>query len=273
MLRMIGPALAGDHRPGPMIQLIPVMDIRTYPNAPALMDAAAADFVAVAAAAIAERGRCLVALSGGSTPRGMYERLAALGPGILDWSRVTVLWSDERSVPPDHAESNYRMALETLLAPLQIPAAQVYRMRGEDEDLEAAARDYERTLGALTGVHPGHGVPHLDLVLLGLGSDGHTASLFGDTVALDVRDRWVVRNYVAKFTTSRLTLTFPVILAAREIRVLVAGADKANTLAAVLAGDWDPDRLPAQRLAHATGHVVWLVDQAAAAHVQARADG
>jgi 6-phosphogluconolactonase len=256
-----------------MIQLIPVMDIRTYPNAPALMDAAAADFVAVATEAIVERGRCLVALSGGSTPRGMYERLARLGPGALDWSRVIVLWSDERSVPPEHAESNYRMAHEALLEPLQIAAGQIYRMRGEDEDIEAAARDYERTLGALTGVQLGHGVPQLDLVLLGLGSDGHTASLFGDTVALDVRDRWVVRNYVAKFTTNRLTLTFPVILAAREIRVLVAGAEKAETLAAVLAGDRDPDRLPAQRLTYATGHVVWLVDQAAAAQLQARGDG
>ncbi len=256
-----------------MIQLIPVMDIRTYPNASALMDAAAADFVAVATDAIVERGRCLVALSGGSTPRGMYERLARLGPVSLDWSRVIVLWSDERSVPPDHAESNYRMAHEALLEPLQIAAGQIYRMRGEDEDIEAAARDYERTLGALTGVQLGHGVPQLDLVLLGLGSDGHTASLFGDTVALDVRDRWVVRNYVAKFTTNRLTLTFPVILAARQIRVLVAGAEKADTLAAVLAGDRDPDRLPAQRLTYATGHVVWLVDQAAAAQLQARGDG
>ena len=99
-------------------------------------------------------------------------------------------------------------------------------MRGEADDIEAAAREYEHTLATLTGAQPGYGVPQLDLVLLGLGSDGHTASLFGDTVALDVRDRWVVRNYIAKFTTSRLTLTFPVILAAREIRVLVAGADE-----------------------------------------------
>lgn len=247
-----------------MIQLIPVMDIRTYPHPAALIDAAAADFVTVAAEAMAARGRCLVALSGGSTPRGMYDRLAALGTAALDWSRVVFLWSDERSVPPDHPESNYRMAREVLLDPLRIPDAQVHRMRGEADDLEAAAREYEHVLATLTGVPPGHGVPQLDLVLLGLGSDGHTASLFGDTVALDVRDRWVVRNYVAKFTTSRLTLTFPVILAAREIRVLVTGAEKARALTAVLTGAWDPDRLPAQRLASAVGRVVWLVDEAAA---------
>ena len=240
------------------------MDIRTYPDPAALMDAAAADFLAIAADAIAARGRCLVALSGGSTPRGMYERIAALGPGTLDWSRVVFLWSDERSVPPNHPESNYRMAHEALLAPLGIPEPQVHRMRGEADDIEAAAREYEHTLATLTGAQPGYGVPQLDLVLLGLGSDGHTASLFGDTVALDVRDRWVVRNYIAKFTTSRLTLTFPVILAAREIRVLVAGATKAATLEAVLTGAWDPDRLPAQRLATASGRVVWLVDRAAA---------
>ena len=240
------------------------MDIRTYPDPAALMDAAAADFLAIAADAIAARGRCLVALSGGSTPRRMYERIAALGPGTLDWSRVVFLWSDERSVPPNHPESNYRMAHEALLAPLGIPEPQVHRMRGEADDIEAAAREYEHTLATLTGAQPGYGVPQLDLVLLGLGSDGHTASLFGDTVALDVRDRWVVRNYIAKFTTSRLTLTFPVILAAREIRVLVAGATKAATLETVLTGAWDPDRLPAQRLATASGRVVWLVDKAAA---------
>ena len=240
------------------------MDIRTYPDPAALMDAAAADFLAIAADAIAARGRCLVALSGGSTPRRMYERIAALGSGALDWPHVVFLWSDERSVPPNHPESNYRMAHEALLAPLGIPEPQVHRMRGEADDIEAAAREYEHTLATLTGAQPGYGVPQLDLVLLGLGSDGHTASLFGDTVALDVRDRWVVRNYIAKFTTSRLTLTFPVILAAREIRVLVAGATKAATLEAVLTGAWDPDRLPAQRLATASGRVVWLVDKAAA---------
>jgi len=240
------------------------MDIRTYPDPAALMDAAAAEFLAIAAEAIARCRRFLVALSGGSTPRGMYERIAARGHEALDWSRVEFLWSDERKVPPTHPDSNYRMTRESLLAPLGTPDNQIHRMRGEADDLEGAAREYETTLATLTGVQPGHGVPQLDLVLLGLGTDGHTASLFADTVALDVRDRWVVRNYVAKFTTSRLTLTFPVILAAREIRVLVAGADKAPALAGVLTGPWDPDRVPAQRLAQASGNVVWLADRAAA---------
>jgi 6-phosphogluconolactonase len=194
----------------------------------------------------------------------MYERLTARGPRALDWSRVVFLWSDERAVPPGHPDSNFRTAREALLQPLGIPDRQVHRMRGEVEDLEEAAREYEATIAMLTGVQPGHGVPRLDLVLLGLGPDGHTASLFPDTVAPAVRDRWVVRNYVAKFKTSRLTLTFPVILAAYEIRVLVSGAEKAQTLAAVLSGNRDPDRLPAQRLAQATGCVAWLVERAAA---------
>jgi 6-phosphogluconolactonase len=247
------------------------MEVRTFSNPAVLADQAARDCLALAADAIAARGRWLVALSGGSTPRDLFRRVADLGPSSpVDWSRVVVFWSDERSVPPDHPDSNYRMARETLLAPLGIDDAQVHRMRAEAEDIEAAAREYEQVLAEATGAVPGHSVPCLDLVLLGLGPDGHTASLFADTVALDVRDRWVVRNYVAKFVSSRLTLTFPVIHAAREIRVLVAGAAKAKTLAAVLHGPRDPDRLPAQRLADAHGRVVWLVDEAAAASLQDR---
>ena len=137
-------------------------------------------------------------------------------------------------------------------------------MRGEADDIEAAAREYEHTLATLTGVQPGHGVPQLDLVLLGLGADGHTASLFGDTVALDVRDRWVVRNYVAKLTTSRLTLTFPVILAAREIRVLVPGptSPPLSRPCSTAAGIQTACRRNGSRTP--PGHVVWLVDRAAA---------
>lgn len=259
--RAVGTAEAGDR-----VEVI--MEVRRFPGPDALADAAARECLVLAADAIASRGRWLVALAGGATPRDMYRRLAALGrDAALDWSRVVVFWSDERSVPPDHPDSNYRMARETLLEPLGIEDAQVHRMAAESDDIEAAARAYEHALAEVTGVTPGHGLPCLDLVLLGLGPDGHTASLFADTVALDVRDRWVVRNYVAKFVSSRLTLTFPVIHAAREIRVLVAGAAKAVTLADVLQGPRDPDRLPAQRLADAHGHVVWLVDAAAAARL------
>ena len=241
------------------------MDVRTFADPPALAEGAARECLSVIEAAIASRGRCLFVLSGGSTPRAMYERLAALGPhSAVDWHKVVFFWGDERSVPPDDQGSNYRMARETLLEPLGIAPGQTHRMRAEEDDIEAAARDYERVIADVTGVHPGHGVPEFDLVLLGLGPDGHTASLFADTVALDVRDRWVVRNYVPKLVTSRLTMTFPVLLAALDVRVLVAGADKAATLERVLHGARDPDRLPAQRLNDACGRVVWMVDAAAA---------
>ena len=241
------------------------MDVRTFADPAALAEGAAREFLSVVEAAIAARGRCLFVLSGGSTPRAMYERLAVLGADSgVDWRKVLFFWGDERSVPPEHRESNYRMARESLLEPLGIDPEQAYRMPAEAEDIEAAAREYERVIAEVTGVRPGHGVPQFDLVLLGLGPDGHTASLFADTVALDVRDRWVVRNYVPKLVTSRLTLTFPVLLAALEVRVLVAGAEKAATLEAVLRGARDPDRLPAQRLNDACGRIVWMVDAAAA---------
>lgn len=241
------------------------MDVRTFADPAALAEGAARECLSVVEAAIAARGRCLFVLSGGSTPRAMYERLAAFGADSgVDWRKVLFFWGDERSVPPEHRESNYRMARESLLEPLGIDPAQAYRMPAEAEDIEAAAREYERVIAEVTGVRPGHGVPQFDLVLLGLGPDGHTASLFADTVALDVRDRWVVRNYVPKLVTSRLTLTFPVLLAALEVRVLVAGAEKAATLEAVLRGARDPDRLPAQRLNDACGRIVWMVDAAAA---------
>jgi 6-phosphogluconolactonase len=241
------------------------MDLRTYADPGTLAEEAARECLSLIDAAIGARGRCLLVLAGGSTPRAMYERLAALGrDAAVDWRKVVFFWGDERSVPPNHQDSNYRMAREALLDPLGIDAKQAHRMQAEAEDIEAAARDYERVIAAVTGVHPGHGVPQFDVVLLGLGPDGHTASLFADTVALGVRDRWVVRNYVPKFTTSRLTLTFPVLLAALEVRVLVSGAEKAATLEAVLHGVRDPDRLPAQRLNDACGRVVWMVDAAAA---------
>ena len=252
-----------------MIQLIPVMEVKTYPDAAALMDAAAEDFLAIARGAIGARGRCLVALSGGSTPRGMYERLAARGPTALDWSRIVFLWSDERNVPPDHPASNYRMAREALLGPLAIPETQVYRMRGEAEDIEAAAREYEHTLAALTGVQPGHGVPQLDLVLLGLGSDAHVASLFPGHASLRERDRLVVGEPEAGLEpfVPRVTLTLPTLCDGRHIVFLVTGEGKAEAAERAFGGDSSEDA-PASLVRPREGEMTVLLDPAAAGRLR-----
>src|SRR5262249_36643408 len=151
----------------------------------------------------------------------------------VDWSRVELFFGDERAVPPDDPDSNYRMARETLLAPLAIAAARVHRMEGERADLDAAARDYERELARVLGGAPGGEPPQLDPVLLGMGPDGHTASLFPHSAALAESRRWVVANEVPKLSTRRITFTFPLIERARAQLVLVAGAAKAAALAEV----------------------------------------
>jgi 6-phosphogluconolactonase len=217
----------------------------TPPPSPALVVApdveglarVAADRVRVLAGdAIAARGRFRIALAGGSTPRALYEQLAAT-PDV-DWARTDIFFGDERAVGPEDPQSNFRMARETLLAPAGVPPENVHRLRGEDPDLDAAARQYEATLGALP----------LDLALLGMGGDGHTASLFPGTAALDEQTRLCVANDVPSMKTHRLTLTYPVLLAARDVLFLVAGPDKTDTLAAVLGPTLDGRRWPSQVL-------------------------
>jgi 6-phosphogluconolactonase len=242
-------------------------DLVIAADAAALAEAAARDVVQQGNDAIAARGRFLIALSGGSTPRAMHERLSG-GPlrNELDWSRVEFFWSDERAVGPDDPQSNYRMARETLLDPLGIDHRQVHRMRGEAADLEAAAREYEDTLIRLVPSDPSGSAPALDLVLLGMGTDGHTASLFPGTKALHVTGRLVVANDVPQLSTRRLTFTFDLILAARAVRVLVAGREKAAVLDAVRRGPRDVHRYPVQHLLGAP-QVRWLVDRAAASRL------
>ncbi len=198
----------------------------------------AADRVRVVAAnAIAARGRFRVALAGGSTPRALYADLAATHD--VDWARTDIFFGDERCVPPDDAQSNYRMARETLLSVAGVPPDNVRRLRGEDADLQRAAWDYEATLGGPDGAP-------LDLVLLGMGADGHTASLFPGTKALDEGRRLCVPNEVPQLSTRRLTLTYPALLGARDVLFLVAGADKAETLRDVLHAPLDARRWPSQ---------------------------
>jgi 6-phosphogluconolactonase len=200
----------------------------------------AADRVRILAAdAIAARGRFRIALAGGSTPRALYGQLAAARD--LDWGRADVFFGDERSVGPDDPQSNFRMARETLLAPAGVPPENVHRLRGEDPDLDAAARDYEIALG-------GPAAPPFDLVLLGMGADGHTASLFPGTTALDERERLCVAVRVPELATRRLTLTYAPLGAARDLLFLVAGADKAEALRDVLGPTRDARRWPSQVL-------------------------
>jgi 6-phosphogluconolactonase len=242
--------------------------IRVCRDDPAFVAAAAALFVDSAAEAMSDRGRFVVALSGGSTPRRVFERLAqdADTRARVAWPRVEWWWGDERHVPPDDPDSNYRMASESLLLHVPIDPAKVHRLKGEYPDADAAAREYDADLRRTYGGRDGD-PPRFDLVLLGLGPDGHTASLFPGTTALAERDRFVVANDVPALRTTRLTLTLPVINAARRVAFLVAGEDKATVLARVI--DGPADQLPAQAILPADGEVIWLVDQAAAQHLSA----
>jgi 6-phosphogluconolactonase len=243
-----------------------VSEVRRYPDAETLSRAAAGDFVELARQAVERRGRFSVALAGGSTPRRLYELLSLPDYRTeVEWDRVEFFWGDERAVPPDHPDSNYGMAFGVLLEPLAVRPAQVHRIKAELADLEEAARGYHVEIARVFGVTPDGPPPALDLVLLGMGADGHTASLFPYSGALPERRRWVVSHYIAPLKARRITLTPPILNRARDIRLLVTGADKAPALREVLEGPRDPERLPAQLIVPESGRLAWLVDRAAAA--------
>lgn len=232
----------------------------------ALTDAATALVRRVLARAIEERGACHVALAGGKTPKGVYERLAMAGEPAIDWTRVHVAFGDERMVPPDHPESNYAMARAALLDRVPIPAAQVIRVRGELAAANDAANAYAAALSTAFGL----GVrPVFDLVLLGIGADGHTASLFPDTPALYETGRIAVANQAPVEPSRRVTLTFPVLNAARAVVILTSGDDKAPAVARALAPEGDWEDCPVRAVRPATGTLTWLLDAAAAAGLPA----
>jgi 6-phosphogluconolactonase len=202
-----------------------------------------------------------IALSGGLTPKLLYQILAGSMGGRIRWNMVQIFQVDERCVPPDNAQSNFRMIQESLLSGIEIPAANVHRMVSEMEDRDAASRQYAEELKSV--LHPEEGAfPRLDMVLLGMGPDGHTASLFPGSEALDEQKLWVRPNYFEKLNSHRLTLTLPVLNAAADVVFLVAGADKAVTLKKVLEGQ--PSGLPAQMIQLVQGQVTWFVDESAA---------
>ncbi len=231
-----------------------------------LFHAAAEEFVRAARSAIGAQGRFAVALSGGSTPKALYSLLAA-NYATFAWNRVFLFFGDERHVPPTDSESNYRMVNETLLSKLSIPAENVFRVHAENPDAAAAAADYEAQLrsffGLRSGVRPVE-LPRFDLILLGMGPDGHTASLFPESDALGEESRLVVANWVAKFNTHRITLTFPVLNHAAEVIFMASGADKAEILRQVLEEKNTPP-LPSQRVQPTDGKLLWMLDQAASA--------
>jgi 6-phosphogluconolactonase len=249
--------------------------IEVLPDAATLARAAAERFVSSAARAIADRERFVVALSGGSTPRHMYEVLAQEPfASRVNWSRVQVVWGDERCVPPTDPESNSRMAREALLDHVPLPAENVHRIHGEDDPARAAAA-YETTLRELLDTpsgppspEPGHDV---DLVLLGVGENGHTASIFPGSAAADERVRWVAAEYVPAVAMWRLTLTAPVLNAAGEVLFLVSGGTKASVLKRILEGPRQPRDLPAQLIAPTRGRTQWMMDRAAAAELSRKA--
>jgi 6-phosphogluconolactonase len=237
-------------------------EIQVLPNPASVAAEAAERVVRAANEAIELADRFTIALSGGSTPKAMHQILA-VDPmrSHVDWTKVQIFFGDERCVPPDHPESNFRMARETLLSKVPIPGDNVYRMRGEMDPNEAA-KEYGRMLKEKFGDDGG-----LDLVLLGMGEDGHTLSLFPGTPAVGETHHRCVANYAEHSTTGkswRITLTAPFVNRCREVIFLVTGANKAPALAQVLEGTRDPQRWPAQLIEPASGRLSWLVDVAAA---------
>lgn len=232
-----------------------MINIQTYENPKQLGEAAAERFATEAERAIAARGQFNVALSGGSTPKTTYALLAEKPfSDVIAWQSVHVFWGDERCVPPSHTDSNYLIARETFLEKVPLPSENIHRMRGELAPKKAASA-YQAELESALGEQG-----RFDLILLGMGTDGHTASLFPGTQALKENKKWVVANYVHKVDLWRITLTFPSINAARHVVFLVRGARKAAPLARVQAGQ----NLPATMVNPAPGTLTWLVDSAAA---------
>jgi len=244
------------------------LQIKYYvePNAEALARRAAQYFTEMAWEAVAYSGRARIAISGGSTPKAAFELLADFSQpwrGRMPWERLDLYWVDERAVPPGDAESNYRMTREALLDRAPLHPSQIHRIEGE-LDPEAAAARYESELRngfRLEGAQ----LPSFDLIALGMGSDGHTASLFPRTEALNETGRLVTANHVPQKDAWRITLTWPVINHASSVFFLVAGADKASVLSEVLTGPCDPQRLPSQLIWPSSGILTVILDKAAAA--------
>ena len=238
------------------------VEIRVLTTPQELFAAAAEAIAQLAMEAVAERGRFTLALSGGSTPKSLYTLLATNARTSLPWDRMFFFWGDERHVPPNHPDSNYRMVNEAMLSKVPVPVENVFRIKAENRDAASAAQEYEQTLRKF--FQQESGIPNFDLILLGMGPDGHTASLFPGTAALQERSRLVVANWVEKLKTNRLTFTLPVLNAARCVIFLVSGIDKAAVLKTVLEDDVPGEQYPAKLVRPSAGKLIWMLDRAAA---------
>ena len=249
-------------------------EVRILADASAIAQTAAAEFVEAAKEAVCLKDSFSVALSGGSTPKVLYGLLLNNGPlrAILPWDKIQFFFGDERHVAPDNAESNFRMASEAMLSKAPIDAKQVHRIKGEIANPVEGAAEYEKDLRESFRLSGG-ALPRFDLVLLGMGPEGHTASLFPGTKALKEQQRLVVSNWVGKLYTDRITLTPPVLNNAARIIFMAHGAEKAPALKAVLEGPYEPEQLPAQIIHPKDGKVLWLVDPTAASMLVPKAKG
>src|SRR5215467_4880500 len=249
-------------------------EIRILSDANAIAQTAAAEFVEAAREAVCLKDSFSVALSGGSTPKVLYGLLLNNGPlrAMVPWSKIQFFFGDERHVPPDNAESNFRMASEAMLGKAPVDSKQVHRIKGEIENAAEAAEEYERDLRRSFRLDAGQ-LPRFDLVLLGMGPEGHTASLFPGTKALKEDQRLVVSNWVGKLYTDRITLTPAVLNNAARVVFMVHGAEKAPALKAVLEGPYEPEQLPAQMVHPQAGRVLWLVDPTAARMLSPQSKG
>lgn len=230
----------------------------------AVATAGAEAFVAAANSAIASTGRFTVALSGGSTPKALFALLADPNQPYrnqLSWDRLYIFWGDERHVPPDDPNSNYLMAYTNLLSKVPIPEANIHRIQAENGDSTAAAADYQSDIQTFFHAAPGT-FPAFDLILLGMGPDGHTASLFPNTTALTETTKLVTSTWVEKLHTDRITFTYPLINAAKAVLFLVTGADKAPVVKTILTSD--APQYPASNIRPTTGTLTWILDTAAA---------
>jgi len=255
--------------PGPRLLTFPGGQVRVHPDPVLLARAVADEFARAALEAIAAKGRFAVALAGGSTPKHAYSHLAAAeetGARKLPWDRIHVFFSDERCVPPGHPDSNFRMARRSLLGCVPIPPPNVHPLRG-DETPEEAASAGGLDLAEFFHLGPGE-FPRFDLVMLGLGADGHTASLFPGTDALNEKSRLICANWVPKLDAFRLTFTFPVLNAAAEVLFTASGVEKAKVLGEVLGSTpGGATAHPAARVKPSCGKVIWFIDETAATHL------